>query len=95
MVPVQGRPRMIIPAFEAVKLEVEGHDVFYDVLTWEETEDPIAHVATTADPRATIAVGEKIGAVFYSGVRRYFRRLTMLPPPTFSFPCASERTMRR
>ncbi len=64
MVPREGRPKMIIPAFEAVKLEVEGHEIFYDVLTWDETDDPIAHVADAVSADATVAVGEKMWSGF-------------------------------
>lgn len=70
MLPQQGRARMIIPAFEAVKLEVEGHDVFYDVLTWEETDDPVDHVVRAVEPRATVAVGEQMWSGFLIRIQK-------------------------
>lgn len=65
LVPQAGRPTMVMPHFESLKLAQEGQEVFYDVRAWSETEDPVAIVKEIvgANP-ATVGIAEQLWSVF-------------------------------
>ena len=57
--PVEGKPSFITPGFEVPRFKLSGVDVFYDLLPWEETDDPMDHVANlVGDKPAKIAIDE-------------------------------------
>lgn len=70
VLPVEGRATMIMPAFELVRLDQEGHEVFYDVAPWSETGDPYALVRkVVGNGRATVAVSDQMWARFLLGIQ--------------------------
>ncbi len=63
MVPRQGRPKMVVPSFELSV--VEKYATFFDLVGWQETEDPAAKVAGIIGSGArTLAIGDQLYAVF-------------------------------
>lgn len=74
VLPVDGKPSFITPSFEVRRFELMGVDVFFDLLPWEETEDPMDLVADLVDPAktTTIAVDDKHWGMF---ILRYIERL--------------------
>lgn len=70
MLPQDGRATMVMPQFESLKLEREGFDVFYDVKTWTETENPVDLVAATAGSSAgKVGIAEQLWSVFLLRIR--------------------------
>ncbi|MEZ5227214.1 MAG: Xaa-Pro peptidase family protein [Acidimicrobiales bacterium] len=56
VVPVDDRPRLVIPSFETARV-VEHPDLF-DIDGWGETDDPIQRVADFVGRRSTVAIGD-------------------------------------
>lgn len=56
VVPVDGRPELVIPAFEVPRV-VERADLF-GIEAWGETDDPIGLVAERARSAGTVAIGD-------------------------------------
>ena len=65
LLPQDGRPTIVMPQFESVKLEQEGHDVFYNVKAWTETDNPITVVKeTVGSSHGAIGIAEQLWSVF-------------------------------
>jgi len=65
MLPQEGTATFVMPKFEAPKLKREGLDVFYDVKTWEETDNPIKIVKETVGTKKfTVAICDQLWAMF-------------------------------
>ena len=62
VVPLDGRPTLVVPRLEAMRV-VEHPDVF-EIVAWEETDDPIAIVAGLAKGSRTVAIGDQTWARF-------------------------------
>jgi Xaa-Pro aminopeptidase len=65
LLPQEGRPTLLVPSFEMTV--VEKYASFFDVEGWDETEDPVAHVASHVGGQGagkTIAIGDQLYAVF-------------------------------
>ena len=70
VLPAEGTPHCVVPAFEAVLLR--GQRDLVEIATWEETEDPAAKVAAVAGPAAkgTVAAGDELWSVFTIRLQR-------------------------
>jgi Xaa-Pro aminopeptidase len=73
ILPVQGNLSFIGPLFEMPRFELSKTKTFYDLLAWEEHEDPVGLIAKLVDPakKATIAVDDRHQARFFL---RYMER---------------------
>lgn len=73
VLPVDGKPSFIGPLFEMPRFELSGTKTFFDLLPWEEHEDPIDLVANLVDPKTvTIAIDDRHQARF---ILRYLNKL--------------------
>ena len=74
ILPAEGKPSFIGPMFEMPRFELSKTETFYDLLAWEEHEDPVSLIAKLVDPakKATIAVDDRHQARFFL---RYMERL--------------------
>ncbi len=73
IIPSEGEPFMVLPAFEAPRL---GNDPWFAVIPWNETDDPVA-VATArlglyASTRHTFLMGDRTWAAFLMGFQAAF-----------------------
>ncbi len=62
VVPVEGDARLVVPRLEAPRV-VEQPDAF-EVVPWDETEDPVARVAAFVGTAACAAIGDQTWARF-------------------------------
>lgn len=65
MIPREGRPKMVIPGFETSVFE--KYAGFFDLVGWEETENPVDKVAAIVGGDGagkTIAVGDQLHSIF-------------------------------
>jgi len=74
VLPKQGKSSFITPAFEVPRFKLGGMNVFFELLPWEETEDPMDLVARLVplDRPATVAVDDKHWGMFITG---YLKKL--------------------
>lgn len=72
VLPVMGDARLVVPRLEAPRV-VEQPDVF-DVVSWDETDDPVALVARIADSPAVVAIGDHTWARFVLDLQRAIPR---------------------
>jgi Xaa-Pro dipeptidase len=73
VLPAHGKASFITPAFEVPVFKLRGLNLFFDLVCWEETEDPMDHVSRLVGTRpATIAVDDKHWGMFITG---YLRKL--------------------
>jgi Xaa-Pro aminopeptidase len=68
VLPRAGDARLVVPRLEAPRVEVRA-DVF-EVVAWEETDDPVALVARLAGRPRVAAVGDQTWARFVLGLQR-------------------------
>lgn len=61
VLPVDGRPQLVVPALEAPRVTVRPE---FDITPWEELDDPIAKVNEIVGARSDIAFGETTWARF-------------------------------
>lgn len=86
MLPQDGPATLVLPKFEAPKLKGEGLDIFYDLKTWVETDNPYALVKeTVGSAKVTVAVCDQLWAMFLLPVQdvlspsnRYVKGSTIL-----------------
>ncbi len=69
VLPVDGRPQLVVPGLEASSAVAAGADAHADIRPWTETQDPITLVRTIAkelhlDEDATIGVQDHLASVF-------------------------------
>ncbi len=66
ILPVDGKPSFITPAFEAPRFKLGNINVFFDLIPWEETEDPMNLVADLVNPKkaSKIALDDKHWGMF-------------------------------
>jgi Xaa-Pro aminopeptidase len=76
VVPRVGDVALVVPRLEAPRVESQG-DLF-EIVAWDETEDPIALVATLARGAGSVAVGDQTWARFVLDLQR------AVPDATFS-----------
>ncbi|MCC6805014.1 MAG: aminopeptidase P family protein [Anaerolineae bacterium] len=65
MIPRDGRPKMVVPGFETSVFQ--KYATFFDLVGWEETENPVEKVAALVGGDAsgkTIAIGDQRHALF-------------------------------
>lgn len=62
VIPVDDDPTLVIPRLEAPRLDIDGQGVA--VRAWDETEDPVAIVASLVPKPAEVAVGDTMWARF-------------------------------
>jgi len=74
ILPSSGKPCFVTPAFEVPRFRVGDVEVFFDMLPWEETDDPMDSVIDLVGSakKATIAVGDRHWGMFITG---YLKRL--------------------
>ncbi|UCD43814.1 MAG: aminopeptidase P family N-terminal domain-containing protein, partial [Candidatus Bathyarchaeota archaeon] len=92
MLPVEGRGSFIGPQFEMPHFEHSGTQVFFDLLPWEEWEDPVGLVAgIIGESKATVALNDRHQARF---ITRYMERM---PRASFvsAVPVLGEMRMRK
>ena len=93
VLPSEGRGSYIGPRFEMPRFEHSGTKVFFDLVPWDEWEDPVDHVVEVVGSKkaAAIAVSDTHQARF---VVKYLERL---PKATFvsAFPVLGEMRMRK
>lgn len=67
VLPVDGRPSFITPAFEVPAFKLGKIDVFFDLISWEETEDPMKLLEGIVNhkKKATIAIDDKHWGMFF------------------------------
>ena len=67
ILPVEGKPSFVGPLFEMPRFELSKTKTFFDLLAWEEHEDPVDLVAKDVDPArpATIGVDDRHQARFF------------------------------
>jgi Xaa-Pro aminopeptidase len=67
ILPAEGKASFIGPLFEMPRFELSKTKTFYDLLPWEEHEDPVDLIAKIADPakKATIALDDRQQARFF------------------------------
>jgi Xaa-Pro aminopeptidase len=74
VLPINGKPSFITPAFEAPRFKLGNVDLFFDLLPWEENEDPVDVVEDlvgSAKPEV-IAVDDKHWGLF---ITAYLKKL--------------------
>ncbi len=65
VLPSAGEPALIVPELERPRAEDSGAGDVVRIVTWNETDDPYAHVRTAVGAdHATLAVGERMWATF-------------------------------
>ncbi len=62
VVPVSGRPELVVPGLEAPRVDVSD-DVF-DVYGWAESDDPIAHIDRLLRDASSVAIGDETWSGF-------------------------------
>lgn len=62
VLPARGDARLVIPRLEAPRVDAAAGG--FEVVAWDETEDPVALVASMLPPAATVAVGDTTWARF-------------------------------
>lgn len=73
VLPVDGKGSYIGPQFEMPRFEHSGTHVFFDLLPWEEWEDPVDLVASiVGESRATVALNDRHQARF---ITKYMERM--------------------
>src|SRR5215470_17008640 len=69
VLPVDGDPRLVVPRLEAPR--VDGREALFEILAWEDTQDPIAIVAALVPATASrVAVGDHTWARFVLDLQR-------------------------
>lgn len=92
LLPVEGKGSFIGPRFEMPRFEHSGTKVFFDLLAWDEWEDPMDFVADLVGPKAaTVAINDPHQARF---VTKYLRRLPKAKVIS-AFPVLGEMRMRK
>ncbi len=66
VLPADGDATLVVPRLEAPRVERRG-DAF-EILPWDETEDPVAIVAGLAGPAGSMAIGDQTWSVFLMGL---------------------------
>jgi Xaa-Pro aminopeptidase len=65
VLPSAGEPVLVVPELERPRAEDSGAGDVVRIVTWNETDDPYAHVRTAVGAgHATLAVGERMWATF-------------------------------
>jgi Xaa-Pro aminopeptidase len=68
VVPRDGTPSLVIPRLEVARV-VPRPDLF-DLVPWDETDDPVARVAELAGPAAAVAIGNRTWSQFLLALQR-------------------------
>src|SRR5262249_35495253 len=76
VLPRAGDPVLLVPRLEAPR--VDEHPHLFAVETWDETDDPVARVASMTGPVARAAIGDQTWARFVLALQR------ALPGPEFA-----------
>ena len=77
IVPQRGDSQLVIPLLEAARVE-RSLDLF-EIVTWHETEDPIAIVASLLPAQARVAIGDHTWARFVLALQKLRPDITFLP----------------
>ena len=72
VVPVDGEPKLVMPAFEVPRL-VERPDLFA-VVPWGETDDPVAVIAELIGSAQTVAIGDRTWSRFLLALQQALPR---------------------
>ncbi len=65
VVPAQGEPRIVVPELETPRARAHGIDALAGLVTWGETDDPVARVAELLGERpGAVAVQDRLWAMF-------------------------------
>jgi Xaa-Pro aminopeptidase len=65
VLPLAGEPVLVVPELERPRAEDSGAADVVRIVTWNETDDPYAHVrAAVGDEHGALAVGERMWATF-------------------------------
>jgi Xaa-Pro aminopeptidase len=89
VVPGDGTATLVVPRLEAARV-VERAGAF-DVVPWEETEDPVAIVARLVGSAPVAALGDETWAVFLLGLQEALAATAFLP----ASPITRELRMRK
>jgi Xaa-Pro aminopeptidase len=84
VVPRDHEATLVIPRLEAPRV-VPRPDVF-DIRSWEETEDPLDHVAAIVGGSETAAIGDHTWSRFVLGLQRRLPRTTFVDASTITGP---------
>src|SRR6187399_1960293 len=66
VLPADGEATLVVPRLEAPR--VQARPGVFDILAWDETEDPVAIVAGLAKGAATAGIGDQTWARFLVGL---------------------------
>src|SRR6478735_4259066 len=66
VLPADGEATLVVPRLEAPR--VEARPGVFDILAWDETEDPVAIVAGLAKGATTAGIGDQTWARFLVGL---------------------------
>ena len=68
VLPLVGEPVLLVPRLEAPR--VEPRPDLFTIETWDETDDPVARVATIVGPVARVGIGDQTWARFVLALQR-------------------------
>jgi Xaa-Pro aminopeptidase len=68
VVPRQGTPSLVVPRLEVAR--VVHRPALFDLVAWDETEDPVAKVAELAGPVRAVAIGNRTWSQFLLALQR-------------------------
>jgi Xaa-Pro aminopeptidase len=68
VVPRDAKPSLVIPRLEVAR--VVPHDELFDIVAWDETEDPVQRVAELAGPVGSAAIGNRTWSQFLLALQR-------------------------
>jgi Xaa-Pro aminopeptidase len=64
VVPTIGDPWMLVPELEVARARASGADRVVEIVSWEETDDPVALAVARLSGVSSVAVGDRLWSVF-------------------------------
>ncbi len=89
VVPAKGQTTVVVPRFEAPRLERSGGG--FAIQTWEETESPIDLVAGLLQGARRVAVSDQMWAVFLLRLQAALPGVTFLPSESVMIPLRARK----
>ena len=84
VLPRSGDAKLVIPLLEAARVE---HDAeLFEIVTWQETEDPVALVASMLAPASRVAIGDHTWARFVLALQLARPDVAFLPASLVTSP---------
>lgn len=80
ILPMNDKPSFITPSFEVQRLKLNNLNVFFDVIPWEETEDPFDIVKNLVDSnkKIKIAIDDKHWGMFITSYLKILSKATFI-----------------